>query len=257
MEILKTIHSSSENSALTNVAIIITAAGSSTRMGGNLKKEFLPFNGGTVLSSSIKSFYNSSIGNFNITDFIVTVPENNISEAKNAIFSDKFLTSNENFINKIQFVVGGTSRQNSVFNGLQFIKDQSINANKKLVLIHDGARPFVTEEIILSVIEAAKTFGASVPGITPTDTQKEINEEGFIIRHLVRKNLTAVQTPQGFDFKRLYDAHEKCQKINQQTGKEFTDDTEIWGEFYGSVKVVPGNINNIKITYPSDLEKLK
>ena len=125
-----------------------------------------------------------------------------------------------------------------------------------LILIHDGARPFITERVILNVVEAAAEYGASVPGITPIDTQKEIDENGFIVRHLIRKNLCAVQTPQGFNFSRLCEAHEKAGKLAEETGHEFTDDTEIWGEYCGTVKTVPGDVNNIKITYPSDLGRL-
>lgn len=243
--------------SLKNVAVIITAAGSSTRMGGSIKKEFLPFNNGTVLSASVKIFLKASQNKFNITNFIITIPENNIKEAKTALLCDKNLPSD--ILDSIHFVSGGKSRQESVFNGLKFIKNNSSFDSNKIVLIHDGARPFVSEKIINSVVDAAIEYGASVPGITPTDTQKEINQDGFIVRHLVRRNLTAVQTPQGFDFEKLYIAHEKCSEINNSTStpKEFTDDTEIFGEFYGKVKVVEGDINNIKITYPSDLEKLK
>ena len=89
-------------------------------------------------------------------------------------------------------------------------------------------------------------------GFTHTDTQKEIDDEGFIVRHLVRSNLVAVQTPQCFKFKELLEAHGRA----ATDGREYTDDTEIWGEYSGRVRVTKGDVNNIKITYPSDLEKL-
>lgn len=252
MEISKTIPSNLKT------AIIITAAGSSTRMGGNCKKEFLPYKTGTVLSNSIKTFYKASKNHFLITDFIITIPQNNIEDAKKAILCDTEIT--EEIFNSIQFIIGGSSRQESVFNGLKAVTSD----NDKIVLIHDGARPFVSEKIIIDVAEAAYTDGASVPGITPSDTQKEIDENGFIIRHLVRKNLVAVQTPQGFKLTPLIEAHNTCAAIIEKQTKEnifpkieFTDDTEIWAHCYGKVKVVPGDVNNIKITYPSDLEKLR
>lgn len=255
MKTLKTIHSNSEDSNLFSVSIILTAAGSSTRMGGSIKKEFIPFNSGTVLSSSIKTFLIASKNNFDISNFVITIPQDCIASAKEAVTCDKEIP--DSFVQDIHFITGGSTRQESVYNGLKYIKDNSPENIKKIVLIHDGARPFVTQKIILDVLNSANDFGASVPGITPTDTQKEIDENGFVIRHLIRKNLTAVQTPQGFDFEKLFIAHEKCMDINFKTKREFTDDTEIWGEFYGNVKVVPGDINNIKITYPSDLEKLR
>ena len=104
----------------------------------------------------------------------------------------------------------------------------------------------------MEALDAAVQYGASVPGVTPTDTQKEIDGEGFITRHLVRSSLTAVQTPQCFEFSKLLEAHGRA----ASDGKEYTDDTEIWGVYCGRVKVTKGDVNNIKITSPSDLEKL-
>lgn len=221
------------------IAIIITAAGSSTRMGGSIKKEYLIYKNGTVLSNCANTFLNTCQKDFSITDFIITCPKNGIDECKKALLS--FAHTNYNIVE------GGKTRQESVFNALK-----AISGNPDVVLIHDGARPFVTSEIILDALQAAVEYGASVPGVTPTDTQKEIDENGFITRHLVRSQLVAVQTPQCFNYKKLLEAHQKASSDN----KEYTDDTEIWGVYCGSVKVTKGDVNNIKITYPSDLEKL-
>ena len=128
-----------------------------------------------------------------------------------------------------------------------------VKNHPQIVLIHDGARPFVSQKIILEGIQAAQEFGASVPGLTPTDTQKQIDEDGFITNHLQRASLVAVQTPQCFDFQMLLEAHKKA----HQEEKEYTDDTEIWGKYCGKVKVITGESKNIKITYPKDLESLK
>ncbi len=236
-----------------NIAIIITAAGSSTRMGGITKKEYLPFNNGTVLSGCAKTFLNACLKSYRITDFIITYPAGGIEDCKKALEEDKVLNEllnrcSNDFCLLPQYVEGSDTRQKSVYNGLKAIKN-----NPDIVLIHDGARPFISEKVILDAINAAYENGASVPGITPVDTQKEIDENGFIIRHLQRSHLTAVQTPQCFDFKRLLSAHEKAIADN----KEYTDDTEIWGVYCGAVKVVEGDVNNIKITYPADLQKLE
>lgn len=226
------------------IAIVITAAGSSTRMGTVIKKEYLPLNGGTVLSSCADVFLNSSYADYEISDFIITVPKNGEADARKALETVKTEVP-------IRFVEGNSTRQSSVFNALKAIRE-----NKKadqlpdVVLIHDGARPFITSNVIEAVFEAAVEYGASVPGVTPVDTQKEIDENGFIIRHLVRKNLAAVQTPQGFYYEKLFEAHEKASDDEY----EYTDDTEIWGAYCGNVKVVSGDVKNIKITYPKDLE---
>ena len=222
------------------IAIIITAAGSSTRIGGGIKKEYLPYNKGTVLSSCAETFLNACSSDFEITDFIITCPKGGIEECRKALSAFTY--------SGIKIVEGSDTRQKSVYNGLLAVSDET-----EYVLIHDGARPFVTPALIRNTLKAAIEYGAAVPGLTPTDTQKEIDESGFIVRHLIRSSLSAVQTPQVFEFSKLKVAHERA----AQDSREYTDDTEIWGAYCGRVKVVPGEVNNIKITYPSDLEKLK
>lgn len=234
------------------IAIIITAAGSSSRMGGTVKKEFLPLNKGTVLSSCADAFLKALSQNYQITDFIITCRAGSEDQAKKAVESCGY--------DGFSFVTGGKSRQESVFNGLLAIEKKGNQPD--IVMIHDGARPFVTEKIILEGVQTALEFGASVPGLTPTDTQKEIDEKGMIVRHLVRSRLCAVQTPQNFNFEKLLQAHKKAALQVEQLAaggikKEFTDDTEIWGEFSGRVKVYEGDIKNIKITYQKDLDFLK
>ena len=234
----------------TKIAIIITAAGSSTRIGSGIKKEYLPFQNGTVLSACVQTFINSCKNRFIITDFIITCPPNGKSECQKALnFTSQQENANFKNISQVfQIVEGDKTRQKSVFNAMCAVKN-----HPQIVLIHDGARPFVSQKIILEGIQAAQEFGASVPGLTPTDTQKQIDEDGFITNHLQRASLVAVQTPQCFDFQMLLEAHKKA----HQEEKEYTDDTEIWGKYCGKVKVITGESKNIKITYPKDLESLK
>ena len=197
-------------------------------------------------------------------NFVITTPVGGIENSKKAVFSDSEIKSLlEKNKMQLQFVEGSSTRQSSVFNGLKEISKNtnkvfanngnSENQQNHIVIIHDGARPFVSSKTIIDSVEAALEFGASVPGITPTDTQKQITQDGFIEKHLERKSLVAVQTPQCFEFEKLFQAHQKAILDD----KEYTDDTEIWGKYCGNVKVVPGDSNNIKITYPSDLERLK
>ena len=238
---------------LSKVSVVITAAGSSTRIGGGIKKEYLPLENGTVLSRCAKTFLNALVPFYNLVNFTVTYPEGkNQKEAEEALFCDSELKSmlEESKIN-INFAEGGKSRQESVYKALLNVEQTGCDAD--FVLIHDGARPFVTETVIKNVVSAILEYGAAVPGLTPVDTQKEIDSDGFIVRHLVRSSLCAVQTPQGFDFKKILDAHKKAALDKT----EYTDDTEIWGKYCGRVKVVEGSVRNIKITYPSDLDKIK
>ncbi len=232
------------------VAVIITAAGSSTRMGGSVKKEYLPLGDGTVLSTCVKAFEEASKNpeyNFTISHMIITVPMNGINQASEAVSA--FFEFDDEMKEKVDYVQGGYTRQKSVLNALEHIKKKTVQPD--YVLIHDGARPFVTPFLIYSVLQNAREFEAACPGITPTDTIKGIDENGFIVNHLVRSSLTAIQTPQGFVFERLFQAHKKA----ASDGHEYTDDSEIWGKYCGPVKLVAGDIKNLKITYPGDLEK--
>lgn len=238
------------SSTLAKVAVIITAAGSSTRMGGTIKKEYLPLGNGTVLSSCVKAFEQASKNKdkpFEISHIIVTVPMNGTNEAAEAVSA--FFEFDDEMKEKVEYVQGGYTRQKSILNALEHIKKKP--GQPEYVLIHDGARPFVSEQQIQLVLLASQEFEAAAPGMTPTDTIKEIDENGFIVKHLQRSLLTAIQTPQGFVFSKLFDAHKKA----AADGHDYTDDSEIWGKYVGPVKLVTGDPKNIKITYPGDIEK--
>ena len=223
------------------IGIVICAAGSSTRFGSSVKKEYLPLETGTVLSTSVKKFINA----LNISALVITVPHNGTEQAKAALFNDPSINYPEN----IFFTEGGSTRQESVYNALLTL--QSLKNPPEYVLIHDGARPFVTEKIITATINAAILHGAAAPGTTPVDTQKLLDENNFIIEHLQRSRMSAIQTPQGFKLKELLEAHKKALQDN----KEYTDDTEIWGKYCGKVMTVQGDAANKKITYASDYNK--
>ena len=223
------------------IGIVICAAGSSTRFGSSVKKEYLPLETGTVLSTCVKKFINA----LNISALVITVPHNGTEQAKAALFNDPSINYPEN----IFFTEGGSTRQESVYNALLTL--QSLKNPPEYVLIHDGARPFVTEKIITDTINAAILHGAAAPGTTPVDTQKLLDENNFIVEHLQRSRMSAIQTPQGFKLKELLEAHQKALKDN----KEYTDDTEIWGKYCGKVMAVQGDAANKKITYASDYNK--
>ncbi len=228
------------------ISVIITAAGSSTRMGGSVKKEYLPLGQGTVLSASVNAFQAASKNQakpFNLIKIIITIPAGDEQQALESV------NPTDELKQKLEFVSGGATRQKSIMNALEHIKQSSPQPD--YILIHDGARPFVSEEVIQNVIAGTLEYGAVAPGINPIDTIKEIDDKGFIVKHLERKRLTAIQTPQGFLFEKLYEAHKKAAADSY----EYTDDSEIWGKYLGSVKLVEGDSKNIKITYPGDLEK--
>lgn len=247
-----------ERTTTTDFILILLSAGSSTRMGTGQKKEYLPLEGGTVLSKSLLSFLNfanqQSAEEKSLTHIFITVPHNQEREAEKAAFADprlEDLKKNRHF----HFIEGGKSRQESVHLALKAALPYS--SEKSIVLIHDAARPFVSEKIIRETAESALRYGAAVPAIPAVDTLKEISESEnglFIKKHLRRSSLRAVQTPQAFNLRTLLSCHEKAES-NQI---EFTDDSEIWDAYPDltegkKVFLSEGSPENKKITYKNDM----
>jgi 2-C-methyl-D-erythritol 4-phosphate cytidylyltransferase/2-C-methyl-D-erythritol 4-phosphate cytidylyltransferase/2-C-methyl-D-erythritol 2,4-cyclodiphosphate synthase len=239
--------------AASSTAAVICAAGSSSRMGG-IKKEYKKLNEGaqslTVLGSVVRAF--ASVPSVQI--IVIAVPENGEEDARSSL-PREFLTA---LSPKIFFVKGGETRRISVFNALSFLASLS----PCYVLIHDGARPWVSPSLIEKIIAAVKKHGAVIPLLPLTDTPKEcacsfveMEPEGkeavFIKNHLKRASTGIAQTPQAFKFPEILEAHEKAAGVEDE---EFTDDAEIWGRFFGPVAVVLGDPQNKKITFPEDIK---
>lgn len=214
------------------VSAIVLAGGRGKRMGTIQSKQYIDLNGKPILYYTLKQFINNSL----IDNIILVVPEDEKEYCKNEILDKYNLVVNE-------IVVGGKERQDSVYNGLSKVEEADI------VLIHDGARPFVTERIINDAIKYAKIHKAAAPGVVPKDTIKVKNTENFSIDTPRRCDLVAVQTPQAFDFKMIYDCHKKV----KEKGIVVTDDTMVAELFGNAVYLYEGEYTNIKITTPEDL----
>lgn len=234
-------------------ALILTAAGSSTRMGGPVKKEYLTIAENeagriSVLSSALHAFLSTKL----FSDIIITVPSSGEAEARRVLAEDRRIAPLlEASGITLYFAEGGRTRQESVRAGIELLAARWINeaGAGDIVLIHDGARPWISKAAIRRVIETTELRGAAVPGIPSVDTQKEIDSDGRIVRHLDRSRIMSVQTPQGFRFDAIRSAHAKA----ADDGCSYTDDTEIWGRYAGDVYVCEGDRENRKITYQGDL----
>ena len=229
-----------------NIAAVICAAGSSSRMGAGGKKEFQELSPGvTVLGAAVSAFLKTQL----VEIIIIVITEGTEAQTRAALPLE-FL---ELLNSKIFLVNGGKTRRASVFNALSFLE----KFNPCYVLIHDGARPRVNPSLIADVIKAVQKYNAVIPVLPFLDTPKEYNvplnekEDVFITRHLKRVNTGAAQAPQGFKFCDIFSAHKKA----AETDEEFTDDAEIYGRFCGKVAVIPGLPENKKITFPEDLGK--
>ncbi len=240
------------NKTQKNFSVVITAAGNSTRMQSSKKKEYLPFpnskNNSTILSECIFKFLQTKLFN----SIIVTVPESDLNSIEEIIFEDTRISKAiQNSKSHLLFTAGGKSRQESVFNALLKLEsDNCAQAHKsEFVLIHDGARPFLSEELIKTVCKQTEEKGSAIPATPAVDTQKVIDEQGKITQHLKRSTIFAVQTPQGFNFAKLLQAHQKAKTHK----KEYTDDSEIYALLKEDVFTCEGETSNKKITYKEDL----
>lgn len=191
-------------------------------------KLLLKINGKTVLERSVNAFLNIS----DVDEVIVVAREKDIPA-----FSD-ILTDE-----RVSFVVGGDTRQQSVMNAVDVIDDC------ELIIIHDGARPLIKSEDIENTIRAAKENKAAAVGTFVKDTVKVVDKNGFVVSTPDRSTLFAVQTPQIFDFELYRNAAQNA----REKGLDFTDDCQLVESFNQKVKTVVGSYSNIKITTPDDI----
>ncbi len=218
--------------------VIIVAGGSGLRMASEKKKQYLLINEIPILTHTLKVFDRVSL----FDNIILVVPK------EDQIYCQSKILDSYNFKHSIQIVPGGKERQDSVYNGLAYLKGLKIMQDS-IVLIHDGVRPFVTNEIIKKSIQGAKENGACIPVVKLTDTIKQVSQNSFIMRTQDRKHLYSAQTPQAFKFELIYMAFEHAIE-NTFTG---TDDASLVEFLEKSVAVCEGSKLNIKITTPDDL----
>lgn len=216
------------------IAAIIASAGQSRRMGGKINKQFIEINGLPLLAHTLKAFQNSP----QIDQIIIAIESNNIDLCQNEIVN-KF-----NISKVLKIVPGGKERQDSIYNAIKELPDDI-----EYVLIHDGARPMVTQEIIHRVIEEVKINKAVITAVPVKDTIKEIKND-IIVSTLNRANLVSVQTPQAFEINIIKRAYDEAYK-NNFLG---TDDAMLVERLGIPIRVVMGSYSNIKVTTPEDME---
>lgn len=212
---------------MSRIAAVIVAAGEGRRFGG--PKQFAPLRGRPVLDWSLAAFEASPH-----IDAVVLVLGESAGGAKDA----------SRYAKVVSVVRGGERRQDSVANGVAALKLK----DDDIVLIHDGARPLVTQDLIERVLEGARAFGAAVPGLPLEDTVKEA-EAGRVVRTIERDRLVRVQTPQGFAAGLLLRALDAA----REAGISGTDEASLLERLGLPVMIVPGDPRNLKITSPLDL----
>lgn len=224
----------SDNTVKKNIYVsaVIVSAGNSTRMGG-INKQFLCIDNIPVVVRTISVFENTD----EIDEIIVVTRESDIQDIKNVIKEYGFKKVSD-------VVVGGSTRQLSVYNGVI-----NTSSNADFIAIHDGARPLVTEKVICDTLHKAVEFDAAASGVKVKDTVKQVNDNNDIVATPDREYLRFIQTPQIFSKSLYLDA------VNTvENSKDFTDDCMLIEAYGKTVKFVDGDYENIKITTPEDVE---
>lgn len=222
---------------------IVLAAGSGSRMKSSVKKQYMEIKGKPLILYAIEAFENSFID-----EIVIVLPAEDIEDVSHNIIAP-------GHFGKIKAIVpGGNTRYHSVRLGLE-----AASADTEAVFIHDGARPFVDDEMLARALDAVKEFGACVVGMPVKDTIKIADEDGFAKVTPDRNKTWLIQTPQVFLYPEILNLYEElADKEHELLAQNIniTDDAMVM-ETLGTrkVKLVEGSYNNIKITTPEDISQ--
>lgn len=211
--------------------VVIPAAGQGKRMGAGMNKQFIELDGEPLLIHTVRFFEKDEA----CTGIVLVANESECHLIEE-------LASHYKLTKVIAVIKGGKERQNSVYNGLKHVEDDQI------VLIHDGARPFVTTDMVRNLVAIAAEKGAATAAVRVKDTIKRA-ENGKVVNTLNRDALWAVQTPQAFKVSLLIEAHDKAKEAGFLT----TDDASLVEWLGRDVYITEGDDQNIKLTTPVDL----
>ncbi len=215
-----------------SIGVVIPAAGQGKRMKSNIKKQFMELLGRPVLAHTLSVFIN----NTKIDQIIIVVNVDEIDYCKKNIIN-KFSDS------RVKIIAGGESRRESVFAGLK-----ALSPVIDYVIIHDGARPLLTQDLLNKVIKSLKIHSAITVGTSLKDTVKRIDKQQIVQDTPERSSLMAIQTPQAFLYDIIMEAHQNVPKE-----QPVTDDASLLEYIGKEIKIIEGSYENIKITTPLDL----
>jgi len=213
-------------------AVLIVAAGRGLRAGGELPKQYLKIGQSTVLRQTVEAFLHHP--KIDVVYVVIHPDDRDLFEKATA------------GLTLPPPIFGGETRQASVFNGLRSME----TAAPTNVLIHDGARPFVSAKLISNVLEALKNERAVLPALKVADTLKQ-SRDGYVGKTVDRTDVWRAQTPQGFHYAAILAAHTKL------SGENLTDDCAIAEAVGMAVSIAPGAEENFKITTPEDVERAR
>lgn len=229
---------------------IVLAAGSGSRMKSTVAKQFMPLMGKPLIWYALNAVEQSHI----IDDCIL------VTGAEDINFVQKEIVNKYQFHKVDRIIAGGAERYASVAKAMRVLADDALQIPNRdgYVFIHDGARPFLTEQILQDTYQAVQKYHACVAAMPSKDTVKIADREGFAVQTPERKLVWSIQTPQVFDTRLIVEAYERLERelpsLNEE-GIMVTDDASVVELFTKTrVKLVEGSYENIKITTPEDLE---
>jgi 2-C-methyl-D-erythritol 4-phosphate cytidylyltransferase len=217
------------------ISALIVAAGQGRRMGTARRKQYLQLGDRPLLVHTLRVFDQCP----EVQSILLVVPPTEMDFCENEILPGASLK------NEVKLIAGGLRRQDSVFNGLQYLGD-----GRGVVLIHDGVRPLVPMALIQTCIRGARQWGACIPAVQVVDTLKQIDAEGNILRTMPRESICMAQTPQAFRLPIIHRAHQEARRLD----REATDDASLVEALGIPVHVIIGSRENIKITTPEDMD---
>ncbi len=214
------------------ISAVITAAGNGLRMKSDKAKPYIEIMGRKILEISLDTIVTLE----KIDQIIVVIRKEDENYLKEIL---------KKYDKKISYVFGRETRELSTYEGLK-----AVDKNSKLVLTHDGVRPFASKELFEEVIENLKDYKAVISAVKSKDTVKIVGENSLVKTTPLRREVYNVQTPQAFDKDMILDFYQKY----TQSDFTITDDSQLF-EIYSKekIKVVEGEYSNIKMTTPEDL----
>jgi len=217
-----------------DVAVVVPAGGIGARLGSRTPKQFLPLGRAPILAVTLGHFRRHP----RVGAIVVAAPATHVVRTRRVLGRGG---------TPLTVVVGGTTRQESVWAGVQ-----AVPAWAAVILVHDAVRPFVTRALIDTLVAAAERDGAAVCGLPVTETVKRVRD-GRVEATLDRGGLWSVQTPQAFRAPILREAHDKARR----DGFVGTDDAMLVERLGHPVRMVPGLADNVKITTADDLRRAR
>jgi 2-C-methyl-D-erythritol 4-phosphate cytidylyltransferase len=215
---------------------LIPAAGMGKRMGATINKQYLQLNGMPIVARTISVFEQSPM----IDAIYLVIPSEEIPYCR------EYVVEAYGFTKVTAIIAGGKERQNSVLNGLRAMR--SAADDNDVVLIHDGVRPFITDELIAESISVARTQDGALVAVPCKDTIKSVRS-GVVVDTPPRESLWQAQTPQAFRFGSILNAHQTA----ETDGFIGTDDASLLERVGGKIHIIQGDYRNLKITTPEDL----